>query len=163
VKPTFPDGEFYACNDPETLTHETPEEALAEYLDTDLNPKMTVTEVIASIRSCSIDVTAYKRAEVSDKQIEDWADGLLEKLAEDFDEEHGDPDGSTGDAFPGDAEQVMREAVKSIIRRSTVWRCEPAGKVELSPDQIEELMREHCSDWFESPTPTPAEPVETKR
>jgi hypothetical protein len=154
----FPDGDFYSCSDPETLTCTEPEEALEQYLDGDLDPKMTVAEVVASIRARPITVTAYKPMEISDKQIETWADRLLETLAEDFSEEHGDPDGGPGDGFPSDAEKVLREAVTSIIRRSRVWSCAVVGKVTLTPDQIEELMREWCPDWFETTEPTEPAP-----
>jgi hypothetical protein len=148
-EPVFPEADYYACNDPETLTHETPEEALEDHLDGFLGPKMTVAEVVAAIRENSITVTAYRRGTVSEKLMEQWADNLLESLGETFSDEHGDPDAGPCDAFPDDAEKVMREAVKSIVSRSTVWRCEAIGEVDLTPDQIEKLMRAQRPDWFE--------------
>jgi hypothetical protein len=153
---TFPDGTYYACNDPETLTCTEPEEAIEEYLDGFLAPKMTAAEVLACVREVGVTVTAYKQAEIDDKQIEAWADSLLETLGENFGEENSAPDDGPCDAFPDDAEQVMRAAVKSIVSRAHVWRCEPSGKVDLSPDQIEEWVRENRPDWL-VPAPTPEE------
>ncbi len=153
MKPRFPEGKFYECSDPEVLNHETPEEALEAYLDADLNPQMTVAEVVACIRERPITVTAYNPMEIGDKQIEIWADRLLESLGEHFSEEHGNPDDGPCDAFPDDAEQVMREAVRTIVRRAHVWGCESVGEVTLSPDEIEAVMREHRPDWFRSASP----------
>jgi hypothetical protein len=154
--PTFPEGKFYACNDPETLTHEHPWDALEEYIDADLHPKMTAAEVVACIRARTITVTAYRPMEITDKQIAAWSDALHEKLGEDFSEEHGDPDGGPCDAFPDDSEAVLLAAVTSIIRRSHVWGCEDVGKVTLTPDEIEEVVRKHRPDWFKEPAPQAA-------
>lgn len=148
----FPDGKFYSCTDPENLTHTEPEEALEEYLDGWLDHKMSVAEVVAAIRKYEVTVSAYNPTEISDGQIEAWADQCLEKLMEDFSEEHADPDSALGDAFPSDAGQLMREAVKNIVRRTSVWSCEVVGKVTLTPDQLEAVMRAYRPDWFkESP------------
>jgi diketogulonate reductase-like aldo/keto reductase len=167
---TFPDGKFYACTDPETLTHEHPWDALEEYLDADLHPRMTAAEVVACIRARPITVTAYNPMEIGDRQIAAWADALHEKLGEDFCEEHGNPEDGPCDAFPADSEEVMRAAVTSIIRRSHVWGCEDAGKVTLTPDEIEALARQHRPDWFASPstkgggtTPSPSSPAHAEK
>lgn len=151
----FPAGKFYTCYDPESLTCTEPEEAIEQYLDADLNPRMTVAEVVACIRARPVTVTAYNPTEISDKLIENWADSLVESLGEMFSDEHGDPDAGCCDAFPDDADKTMLETVRSIIRRSHVWSCEAVGKVTLSPDQIEELMREHRPDWFTEPAAAP--------
>jgi hypothetical protein len=152
---TFPDGTYYSCTDPECLTCTAPGEALEEYLDADIHPKMTVAEVVASIRARPITVTAYEPRKISDAQIGVWADGLVERLGEEFCEEHADPDGD-GPDFPDDAEKIMHEAVRSIISRTHVWSCMEVGMVTLSPDQIEEVMREQCPEWFdESYRPAP--------
>lgn len=144
----FPKGEFYSCRDPETLSLESPEEAITEAVERDLTPEMSVAEKIAAIRQ-PLTVTAYDPATVDDKQRDNWADALLENLGEFFSDEHGDPDGAPCDAFPADAEQIMRAAVKSIIDRTRVWRCEPVGEVTLTPDQVEEMMREENPEWFD--------------
>ncbi len=144
----FPEAKFYECGDPEVLSHEEPMEALEAYLDPDLNPRMTAAEVVAAIRQRPVAVMAYNPMKISEKQIESWADNLLESLGETFSDEHGNPDDGPCDAFPDDAEEVMRAAVASIIRRSHVWGCEVVGKVTLSPDQIETAMRRYRPDWF---------------
>jgi hypothetical protein len=153
----FPVGNFYTCTEPETLHAESPEDALEEHLDPDLHPKMTPAQVLACIRLRPVTITAYNPMEISDELIDAWAENLLESLGETFSDEHGDPDSGCCDAFPSDAEQVMRDAVRSIIRRSTVWACEAVGKVTLSPDQIEEVMREHRPDWFVETAPPPSQ------
>lgn len=154
VRVVFPDGKFYACSDPESLTHTDPLEAIEEYLDADLDPRMTVAEVVKCIRARPITVRAYEPSTISDKQIACWADNLLDRLAEDFSEEHSDPDGETGDGLPKDAGAILLAAVQNIISRAHVWTCEEVGKVTLSPDEIEAVMREHRPDWFRDPVPS---------
>lgn|SRR5512146_401479 len=154
----FPEGQFYSCTDPETLTCTEPEEALEEYLDSDLDPRMTVAEVVKSIRARPITVYAYKPMEPSEAQIKRWSERLVEALGEDFGEEYADPDGSPCDCFPDDADAVMLAAVKSIISRSRVWACSAVGKATLTPDQVEEVMREYRPDRFEEPKSPPEAP-----
>lgn len=151
--PEFPDGEFYACNDPESLTCTEPDEAIEEYLDGFLAPTMTAAETLAAVREVGVTVTTYRRTVLDEKEIEAWAYSALEHLGELFSDENGNPYDGPCDAFPEDAEQVMREAVKSILSRTTVWRCEAAGAVELSPDQIEEWVRANRPDWLEDDAP----------
>ena len=149
----FPAGEWYSCTDPETLTCTTPEDAIEQCLDDCLTPKMTAAEVVAEIRARPITVTAYKPTEIGKMEIDRWADRLLDSLGEEFSDEHGNPDDGPCDAFPAHAEATMRVAVREIVRGARVWGCEEVGKVTLTPDQIEALMREWRPDWF---TPEPA-------
>lgn len=152
---TFPVGKFYSCYDPEALTHTEPEEAIEEYLDADLDPKMTVEEVVRCIRARPITVTAYNPKEISEKEIDHWSEAVVEHLGEMFHEEHGDPDGGCCDHFPGFADDLMRSTVGLIIKHSEVWSCEAVGKVTLSPDEIEQVMREYRPDWFREAAPVP--------
>lgn len=148
----FPEGDFYACNDPETLTLETPEEALEEYFDGVASKDC---DMVALIRQWSpVTVKAYRPKEIGDKEIERLADRLLDLLGDVWWDEYGNPeDDSPRDAFPDDAEKVMLDAVTKIIRGIRVWACESVGEVTLDANQAEALMRAYRPDWFEAPTP----------
>jgi hypothetical protein len=148
----FPEGDFYSCyGDAESLTWTEPEEALESHLDDLLEPKMSVAEVVTALRAHPVTVYAYKPTTISDKQIEAWAESLTESLGEMFSEEHGDPEEGCGGGFPADADATMREAVTKIVRASHIWTCSVSGSVTLTPDQVEELMREYQPDWFKEP------------
>jgi hypothetical protein len=143
---SFPAADFYACNDPETLTRTTPEEAMEEYLDNVASPGC---DMVALIREWSpLTVTAYVPMEVTDQEIKRWADSLTETLWEKWGDEHGDPDGSFGDGFPEDAKAVMLAAVQTIVRGARVWSCTDIGTVTLDAEQVETLMRASRPDWF---------------
>ena len=146
----FPAGVFYTCTDGESLTFETPWEAIEDYLGGWIDHKMSVAELLAEIRK-PIAVTAYVRMEVSDAQIKAWAESLTESLSEMWGDEHGDPNGDHG--LTDHADSLMLAAVTAIIRGTDVWACEESGSVTLTPDQVEALAREHRPDWFEEGTP----------
>jgi len=148
VIPTMPDGEFFDCSNPESLTHTDPWSAIEEYLDGWLSPKMTVADVLREIRK-PITITAYVPGVVDDAEIKNWAESLTETLEERFGEEHGDPDGQH--PLCKDAEAIMLEAVTKIVKASRVWSCAESGHVNLTPDQVEELARENRPDWFKEP------------
>lgn len=149
--PVFPDGEFYACDEPESLTCTDPWEAAEQYLDNLLDPKMTVAEVEAAL-SVPLTVTAYVPKKISDNEIKNWSENLLESLEETWRDEHGDPDGDHG--FAPESEAIMLEAVTKIIRATRVWSCEESGHVDLTGEQVLEWARQENPDWFEPAPPS---------
>jgi hypothetical protein len=147
-KPIFPDADYYDCSDPEELSHDTPEEAITYYLDGFATHKMTAEEALKEIRR-EVTVTCYRRRKVTEAEIEHWASNLLESLGESFSDEHGNPnDDHPCDPFPEGAEKIMHDAVKAILEKAKVWSCEDVGEVTLTPDQVEQMMREENPHWF---------------
>lgn len=156
VLPEFPDGEFYSCTDPECLTHSDPWEAVEEYLDEQLGPEMKVAEVEAVVGK-PLTVTAYSHTPVTDKEIENFSDRLLDSLVEMFDDEHGGPDDPTD---PGKAAGgIMLEAVTKIVKGMHCWSCHEVGHVDLTGEQVLEWARAEAPHWFEEEPPKPAPPV----
>jgi hypothetical protein len=43
---------------------------------------------------------------------------------------------------------IMHDAVKAILEKAKVWSCEDVGEVTLTPDQVEQMMREESPHWF---------------
>jgi hypothetical protein len=145
----MPEGEFYACNEPERLSYTSPWEAAEEYLDGFLDPKMTVAEVEEAIRR-PLTVTAYIPMVVTDSQIKVWSESLEERLGEFMADEHLDPDNEPELCEGADA--IMLEAVTKIVKATRVWSCEESGSVELTGDQVLAWARKERPDWFEEPT-----------
>ena len=145
----WPEGEWYSCTDPESLTCTDPWEAIEQYLDAVLDPKMTVAEVEAEIAK-PLTVTAYVPVGVTDDEIQNWAGSLLDTLVERFDEEHGDQvDGDPTDPGSG-APSIMLEAVTKIVKGMHCWSCKESGHIDLTADQVLALAREENPDWFEA-------------
>jgi hypothetical protein len=147
----WPKGDFYSCTDPERLTHEEPWEAIEEYLDGNMTPRMTVAEVEAMILDGSLTVTAYVPMPITEGEIKRWSESLTEQLEEFFGEEHADPDGE--DPLCEKAEDIMLRAVTKIVKASHNWSCQESGTIELTGEQVLALAREERPDWFEEVTP----------
>lgn len=146
----FPFGVFYTCTDGESLTFDDPWEAIEDYLGGWIDHKMGVTELLAEIRK-PITVTAFNRMGVPESQIKAWAESLTEHLSEMWGDEYGDPNGDEG--LTDHADSLMLAAVTAIIKDTNVWACQEGGHIDLTPDQVEALAREHRPDWFEEGTP----------
>jgi hypothetical protein len=145
--PAMPVGEFYACDDPETLNYTDPWEAAEQYIDNMLDSTMTAEEVEAAIRNLELTVTGYVLTGVTDAEGKTWADHLLDSLVEHFDAEHGSPDDPTD---PGEgAPAIMLEAVTKIVKAMHCWSCKETGSVTLDEDQAVEWARRERPDWFE--------------
>lgn len=144
--PEFPAGEFYACSDPERLSHTDPWEAAEEFLDGFLDPKMSVAEVEEAIRR-PLTVTAYVPRSVTDQEIKLWSESILERLGELMGEEHLDPD-EPPELCEG-ADAILLEAVTKVVKATRVWSCEESGHVDLTGEQVLAWAREENPDWFE--------------
>jgi hypothetical protein len=150
----WPKGKYYSCDDSdEVLSHEEPWEAIEEFLQGFIDHTMTPEQVEEAIGDVAVTVTGYDPMPVSDAQIEIWADGLYESLAEAFGEEHGNPDDALDDLLCADADKIMLEAVTKIIRSTRAWSCEAQGSIDLSGEQVLALARKERPDWFERAKP----------
>lgn len=92
----------------------------------------------------SVVIQGFKRVVVSDDWIDRAAERLFEDVAESFSDEFGDPDGSN-DGLDDNAEKAVFPlfvvAVRKMIREhAVVFRCEPVGEREYSPEQILEMV-----------------------
>lgn len=147
----FPDGEFYSCRDPEELSCTDPIEALVECVDGYLSPDADVARAIRE-EVGSVTLTAYKRVAVDLEMLaRREAEALAENAAERWTEEHGGPDGQMN--FSSDAiatfAATIRPALVALYSTADTWNCEPCGSVELSCEQVEQLIRQECPSWFE--------------
>lgn len=150
-KPVFPsEAVYYDCQDSEYLTHESPEEAVEDRIDALQDGETPIADIIAKL--CPLEVRCFVRGEISEAEIQQRADGLLEIAVEGFEEEYGSPDGDHEALGVEDVNAVRPafiEAVRALAARATVWPCKYIGSVELDAAQVEAMMREHYPEFFE--------------
>lgn len=150
--PEFPDADFYDCRDAERLSHETPEEAIDEYLDCFAEHG---SDIFSDIRKATpLTVVAYRRVKPADQWIQRMARRILGDISECWDEEFGDPDGlrlspvAKSWSFPAAVELVL-----AFIEQGMPRVYEPIGEVTLSAEQVEEMMRKSRPEWFAEVAP----------
>lgn len=133
--------DYWTCTDPENLTHDSPDEAVGEYLD-NLETKHWPT---------TLTVQAYVRQVVDDddaeRAIDNGVDYGMENFFESLDETYNCGD----DCDPSEDEELKKELAACYRRalvRYFVWSC------EHSPDLDEQVniaawVRKNRPDWAE--------------
>jgi|SRR5688572_2586343 len=148
-------ADFWDCNEhTEYLTHEAVDCAVEDYLHSRIRHGGDLS-VEAQLRALApLEVWPWRRHEIGLTQVEGATDELLEKAADylDDDEEIGDP-GGYHECLPEEVRSKYRDRMRSLVAdmyaEAEPWGCAPGDPVELSPDQVVELMRQHCPEWFE--------------
>lgn len=130
---------FWTClEDPERLYHTDIGEAVVEYCE-DIHPDQPPETV-----------KVYGYAPVPKPDPERWARGYhVERLLEDLDEEHGDPDTYTE---PTEAMKAAEVAfVRAVLAEYKVWTC------EIVATETVRVLDHVDADWLNPATPTPEE------
>jgi hypothetical protein len=148
------DADLYGVNHPESLSRDTPEEALEEYIEWYLEPG-DVTHQIMELGS--VEVTAYNHAPIdASRMARSVAKLLAETAASEWDDEFGgerDEDQlSTKDVE--EFEQAAYVALKKLYEsRQPFVVIEVSGSalstVTVPASEILELMIERKPEWFE--------------
>lgn len=140
---------FYDCRASEVLSHETPWDSIAEFLDCFTSPGCDMIEIIRS--NSPITVTAYNRARIQDSWIAFRVESLAHLLAEQFGEEFGNPN-EDDQAMPADVmERFAKEiapAVRSAVEKCDVWPCFVCGTRTYTFDDVVNMARREQPDWF---------------
>lgn len=118
----FNNATYYSCSeDCESLTHATPEDAIAEYLDACAEVGESLRSVIE--RNCPVSVDAYERDEVDDGFAKLESLDLAERFAESWGE-------SYGNVFEGDDQIDQDELAKELqpileryAKSAVPWQC----------------------------------------
>lgn len=154
----FDNADYYDCRDSEMLHHTSPEEAVEDWLDHWMEPGCDVRKIIEE-HECEI--TAYRPEVVTEDWIRSQAEGLLEHLAENFAGDFGNPsaDECMDDEALKECMPAMMTAVRQVVAKANVWRCERVASRVLDADEVEAMMREHNPHWFEQ-NPEPDAPSE---
>lgn len=156
----FDSATYYDARDSEALSHETPEEAIIERLDTDaLDPRDGRSGARQVVDFGPVEVTAYVRETISDE----WVTHLLETLAEVVEENWSEDFGSTEelDDLPIDAKKAFvgsaRPAVLALLSSKPVFRCRSVGTRTYTPEQTLAIAREEWDDLGEVDAPAKVE------
>ena len=149
--PPFPPGDYYDCNESERLTHESPEEAIEFAVEDWYEAGRSMADVIRA--HGPLRVTSYTPKVVPEEWIADLAEMLLEKADERWGEEFcaSDNDGDYGPG-PEHFEAIQTKLTPLLVeffKDSTPYDCVEVGHVDLTPEQVEAIMRKARPDWFE--------------
>jgi acyl carrier protein phosphodiesterase len=150
-QPTIPAGEFYDCCDSEGLEHESPEEAVEEFLDAFMTPGCDVAAVIR--KRAPVRIVAFRKRALAEEWLKRVARRCLDDAGEQFAEEYGDPEDMVSDgldlAAHSDALQGMVAALRGLFKHARAFQCEEVGRAYLAAPAIEAMMREHRPEWFD--------------
>lgn len=157
----FPVGDFYDCRGSERLTHESPEDAIEEWIDLWLSPGC---DTSAMIREHSpVKLSVFRRMSQDETWIERRARNALACLAEEFSEEYGDPDGYLDDGLGLEAQKeclpAVVQAFRAFLAHGTSWGCEVVATVVLDAAEVEAMMREHNPGWWDTDEAGVTEPT----
>lgn len=144
--PEFPAADFYTCSkDAERLFYTTVEEAVIERFE-----HFGDGEIEQLSEGCT--VYCHVRLKPPTIDAEDAVDWLLEHLEESVLEEYLDREAGDGECWDTDACKELRPKLESLVQRMVagmrVWSCKQVAKVELTPQQAEEILRHAAPDLF---------------
>ena len=129
-------ADYYDCKAADVMTCTEIDEAVQEYFEY-LDPPDWPKEV---------EVKAFVRKEVSERERRNLAEQALEELIERLDEEYGNPEEAT--EFDDVARAVAREFVDKIIANYEIWGCEESTKENLQVNTAE-WVRKNNPLWLE--------------
>jgi hypothetical protein len=134
------DAIYWDCRDVEDLAHSDINDAIEEYLDLFLDPKMTPEEVLATLPE-TVEVTGYARRTVDRKGLYP-----LLLLLEHLDDEYGGNEAAEK-TRPSDK---MLEAEKAfldvVLSEYKPYWCEPVAEKTIN---TKEWIDEYRPDWLE--------------
>ena len=127
---------FWAIEDEEELAHTDLDDAVSEYLDGFMSPKMTQDDWDAIPET--VEVLGYKRMDPTAMDCPEVLGGILLTLDETF----GDPNGDDTKATPA-MKEAEQEFFKKIVAEYEVWACELSGEKKTI----------NCLDWIKENMP----------
>jgi hypothetical protein len=129
--------DFWDCDETtDHLTHHEVDEAV-EYMLDQMEPEEWPR---------ALTVHAFARDEISAAARQHFAISAAERLLEDLDEEHGDPNGS--DRTPQYAIDAARVLVDAVLEKYTVWSCHRVPAADEKVD-VAAWVKEHAAHWLE--------------
>src|SRR5580658_9729702 len=139
----FDQADFFDCTDAEELTHETPEEAIADYLDVFAAADGDMTKIIHMHTPLVVRALSRKTLEPSfSDQVARWA---LEGALEQYDEEFGSGERSLiemSDPEAVTAKEEIARALQKLFKSADVWQCDEVAVREYEAAEVEAMMRD---------------------
>jgi hypothetical protein len=147
------DISYWDCSQPDVLSHSDFVEAVCAHVESWLDTTCDVEALVRETFAEGLSVEGYERNEVPLKWGHDTADSIVDRLAEELDEEFGDHLYGDHEVLPTKVRAellVQLTAVLDGIRpKLDVWQCEQTVTVKLSLEELIAALREWCPEWFE--------------
>lgn len=140
---------FWSACDAETLTLESPTEAIHEYLDSMYDPKADILTTIA--RCCPLTVTGFAPVDVDERWITSLAANAVERFVEHVEEEYGHPNGDVQqvtDEKRDALEVAVRTAFLAAVKDLRPWLCKKVESRTYTAEDVEAILRADCPEWF---------------
>jgi len=137
-------AKFYACDDPEILTHTCVEEAIEEWLDVQWEPDQSSAEILDRI--CPIEVIAYDEMGKREASIKGRGESVMEDLEEHLMEDYGNPDGDFDFWAPEQRQELIAQlddVFKRALDKADVWQCESVGMRQFTAMQVLEMFPDY--------------------
>lgn len=152
---SLPSAAFFDCRDSERLSHESPAEAVLDWLDSNHDPTKQLEDHVAEL--CPVTLKAYARDAVTPRWFKEATNAAINALVASFDDYYRTDD-DDGDRTCRKEVQAQHAEVEAMVRRVFAkvepWGCHEVGSVTLEADDVLALVRIHAPQWL---TPT-AEP-----
>lgn len=146
---TIPEGDYYTTDpDSETLSCESPEEALAEWAGKLYDPLAPYTRDENIRMYYRVTLYVWRREKMKEGFAAHVARDVLDRACEDYDEDHGPVDDPTGwpDTALSEAHQAIEAALRALFDSVEVWRCKPVAQVTLDAEQVIAMLGEEGTD-----------------
>lgn len=138
---------YFACNDPEQLSHGSPEEAVIDYVEGWWGGEGDFKEFWER-EGIAVTVKAYERMVITPQDKQNWAEAAFDHIRDAASDEYGYPDGDWGPTW-GEWKERMVVLVGEMFEKHKPWGCEDVSSYELTKDEVYALIQEHEPDWLE--------------
>ncbi|MBL8924104.1 MAG: hypothetical protein JNJ54_34935 [Myxococcaceae bacterium] len=140
---------FWDCDDNrEVLRFEELTEAIEWAVDDELSPGCDVEAVVREKFPEGLSVFGWERKEVTAQWLRWEAESLAERFSESFCEEFGGDDPLVSEEQEAELATAIAAALEGMRERLVPWQCEQVATVDLSLEELLELLRELCPSWF---------------
>lgn len=148
----FDSADFYDCRDEESYHHLSPQECIADMLEAEGVPDAPVSDIMDMVGD--IVVCARKRVPIPDEYFEAWAESMVSRLEDDYDEsEFANPEETLRDDLGEEKWKQLVAAVAKTIKdelgKHASYHCEKVAERTYTRAEVEVMMRVYAPDWFE--------------
>lgn len=141
---------YWDCDDGrETLRFEAFEDAIEHEVDGELSPGCDTEAVVREKFPSGLTVFGWVRKEVTSQWLRWEAESLAERFAESFSDEFGGDDPLLSEKEEAQLASSITAVLEGLRSQLVPWQCEQVEKVELSLDELLEMLRETRAWWFE--------------
>jgi hypothetical protein len=151
----FEECKYYSeeNDDPESLSHNSPEEAMIQFFDDVFDPEVSIQQSIAN--HCPMTIIGWKRKVISPR----FGEYAIDRMLEDFDEsyfceEYGNP---FEDGFPpweGERLKQVKEkfykVMEECLKTAHVWQCEEAARKTFEEEEVLKIVKLAEPEWFKA-------------